>query len=332
MKLISLILCSYNGESRIFKTLEALSILHLPVDQSVELVFVDSNSTVSMLDFVEKSWRKLGNPFNLKTFYQVKQGKVAALQKGIALSKGIYFIIVDDDNELDSSYLIEGLRYMEKNNQVGVLGGQGVLPKDLEVPSWFESYAYHFACGPQAKNDGNVQPIRNVVYGAGMWVSRAAYDKAINNGFRFLFDFHGSNQKVGEMNNGGEDGELCWAIRFQGYEIHYLSSLKFTHQITSSKLSDTHFKLITERTSKSTLLGSLYHRVFQIKKTVVSNFWIKELIYIQIMYFKNFRFEKFYFSKELNRNLSNIILLLRIRNKYDDMVNRILTFKSRSIK
>jgi hypothetical protein len=165
-----------------------------------------------------------------------------------------------------------------------------------------------------------------------MWVRRDAYDKAINNGFRFLFDFHGSNQKVSEMNNGGEDGELCWAIRFQGYEIHYLSSLKFTHQITSSKLSDSHVNLITERTSKSTLLGSIYHRVFQIKKTVVSNFWIKELIYIQIMYFKNFRFEKFYFSIELNRNLSNIILLLRIRNKYDDMVNHLLTFKSRSIK
>jgi glycosyltransferase involved in cell wall biosynthesis len=329
--MISLILCSYNGESRIYKTLEALSKILIPLNQSIELVFVDSNSTISMLDFVEKSWRELGNPFNLKTFYQVKQGKVAALQKGIEISKGNYFVIVDDDNELDSSYLIEGFRYVEKKNQVGVLGGQGVLPKDLEVPIWFESYAYHFACGSQAKNDGNVQPFRNVVYGAGMWVRRAAYDKAINNGFRFIFDFHGSNQKVSEKNNGGEDGELCWAIRFQGYEIHYLSSLRFIHRISTSKLSDSYFRLITERTSKSTLLGSLYYRIYRMNIDKVHNFWLKDLGFIFINYFKNFQFNTHYLTLELKRNLSNVFLLLKMRAKYDQLVNRLLTFKKSSI-
>ena len=329
--MISLILCSYNGESRIFKTLEALSILHLPVDQSVELVFVDSNSTISMLDFVEKSWRELGNPFNLKTFYQVKQGKVAALQKGIEISKGRYFVIVDDDNELDSSYLIEGLHYMELHKQVGVLGGQGVLPEDLEVPRWFGSYAYQFACGPQAEKDGNVQPIRNVVYGAGMWVRRTAYDIAIKNGFRFMFDFHGSNQKVSQMNNGGEDGELCWAVRFQGYEIHYLSSLQFIHRISTSKLSDSYFRLITERTYKSTLLGTVYYRVNQMHIDEVHNFWLKELGFIFINYIKNFQFNSNYFTTEIKRNMSNIFLLLKMRAKYDQLVNRVLTFKKSSI-
>jgi GT2 family glycosyltransferase len=308
--------------------LEALSILHLPVDQSVELVFVDSNSTISMLDFVEKSWRELGNPFNLKTFYQVKQGKVAALQKGIELSKGTYFVIVDDDNELDSNYLIEGFLYLEQNKHVGVLGGQGVLPKDLEVPSWFVSHAYHFACGPQAEHDGNVLPIRNVVYGAGMWVRRDAYDKAINNGFRFLFDFHGSNPKVSEMNNGGEDGELCWAIRFQGYEIHYLSSLQFIHRISISKLSDAYFKMISERTSKSTLLGTIYYRVNLMDIDKVYFFWIKELIYIII----NFKFKRVNLNEELSRNLSNIKTLLNMNFKYDVLVNKIISFKNKSSK
>lgn len=326
--MISLILCSYNGESRIYKTLEALSTLQIPVDQSVELVFVDSNSTVSMLNFVEKSWRELGNPFNLVTFYQVKQGKVAALQKGIELSKGTYFVIVDDDNELDSNYLIEGFRYMELHKQVGVLGGQGVLPKDLEVPSWFGAYSYHFACGPQAENDGNVQPIRNVVYGAGMWVRRDAYDIAIKNGFRFMFDFHGTNQKVSQMNNGGEDGELCWAVRFQGYEIHYLSSLQFIHRISISKLSDAYFKMITERTSKSTLLGTIYYRVNLMDIDKVYFFWIKELIYIII----NFKFKRVNLNEELSRNLSNIKTLLKMNSKYDVLVNKIISFKNKSSK
>ena len=329
--MISLILCSYNGKYRIKNTLKELAKLIRPSNQDIELVFIDSKSSESMLDLVKQSWNEFGSPFHLTTYYQKKQGKVAALQTGIALSKGTYFLIVDDDNELDSSYLIEGLRYLEQNKHVGVLGGQGVLPNELAVPSWFESYAYHFACGPQAKNDGNVQPIRNVVYGAGMWVRRATYDTAISNGFSFIFDFHGVNQKVSQMNNGGEDGELCWAIRFQGYEIHYLSSLQFIHRISESKLSDAYFKMISERTSKSTLLGTIYYRVYQMHIDKVHNFWLKELGFIFINYLKNFQFNSNYFTTEIKRNMSNIFLLLKMRANYDQLINCLLTFKKSSI-
>ena len=64
----------------------------------------------------------------------------------------------------------------------------------------------------------------------------------------------------------------------------------------------------------------------------VSNFWIKELIFILIMYFKNLQLEISYFTIELQRNLSKIILLLKMRKKYDVILNKILTFKQNLIK
>ena len=199
------------------------------------------------------------------------------------------------------------------------------------MPTWFQKYAYHFACGPQSKNDGNVQPIRNVVYGAGMWVRKEAYQRALKNGLPFIFDFHANNQSVKELNNGGEDGELCWAIRFQGYEIHYLGSLVFTHRIALSKFTDSYLKLIKERTNHSTLLGSLYFRVSLMEKEKATNFWIKELFFIFIFYFKNFQLKKSYFTTELIRNWSNVFLLLKMRRKYDDRVNKVLSFKIKSL-
>ena len=59
--MISLILCSHNGQDRILSTLLSLSKLNLPSDTKVELVFVDSNSTQSMLGRVNQFWEEQGN-------------------------------------------------------------------------------------------------------------------------------------------------------------------------------------------------------------------------------------------------------------------------------
>ncbi len=329
--MISLVLCSYNGLNRIPATLESLSKLHIPNNVELELIFVDSNSSLPMCSLVQKYWQQFGNPFELITLTQNKQGKVAALQLGFKKAKGEYFIIVDDDNELQSDYLEKGYSYLNQFRKVGVLGGQGILPLDYILPPWFEKYAYHFACGHQNDRDGEVRPNRNVVYGAGMWVRNEAYQKALQNGFSFIFDFHASNQSVKALNNGGEDGELCWAIRFQGFEIHYLGSLVFTHRISPSKFTDSYLKLIKERTDRSTLLGSLYFRVSLMEKEKATNFWIKELFFILIFYFKNFKLNKSYFTTELIRNWSNILLLFKMRKKYDNLVNNVLNFKSKSL-
>jgi glycosyltransferase involved in cell wall biosynthesis len=329
--MISLILCSHNGNDRILPALLSLSKLIKPLDTKVELVFVDSNSTQSMLGVVNHCWEEQGNPFPLLNLRESKAGKVAALRLGFEYASGDYFVIVDDDNELQSDYLEVGYRYLQQYPKVGVLGGQGVLPSEYELPDWFETYSYDFACGPQNNQDGDVRPIRNVVYGAGMWVRKEAYLLAIKHGFPFIFDFHAINQSVKALNNGGEDGELCWVIRFQGYEIHYLSSLVFTHRIALSKFTDTYLKMIQERTNHSTLLGTLYYRVSLMNTLKVHHFWIKEMIFIIVLYFKNFRFEKAYFTKEVRRNLSNFFLLLKMRGKYDELVNKVLIFKLKSM-
>ena len=330
--MISLILCSHNGQDRILSTLLSLSKLNLPSDTKVELVFVDSNSTQSMLGIVNHYWEEQGNPFPLLNLRESKAGKVAALRVGFEQASGDYFVIVDDDNELQIDYLEQGFHYLQQHPKVGVLGGQGMLPEEYELPHWFDTYSYHFACGPQNSQDGDVRPRRNVVYGAGMWVRKEAYHLALKNGLPFIFDFHASNQSVKAFNNGGEDGELCWAIRFQGYEIHYLSSLVFTHRIALSKFTDTYLKLIQERTNHSTLIGTIYYRVDKLNVSKVKHFWIKEFLFIFFYYFKNLRFNFSYLTAELKRNFLNLFLLFILRSKYDDKINLILNFKNSSIK
>lgn len=330
--MISLILCSYNGENRLISSLDALSKLILPKSIQVELIFIDSNSEIELCEIVMNYWEDVNKPFDLITFRLDKPGKVAALQLGIKNCKGKYFIIVDDDNELANDYLIHGLEYLEQNSNVGALGGKGILPNDVIYPDWFHLNSYYFACGAQSKQTGEVRPLRNVIYGAGMWCRTEAYKSALKNGFKFHFDFHGTNQSVFSMTNGGEDSELCWAIRFQGYEIHYLEKLKFIHRISKEKLNEEHLNLLLERTNKITILGFVYLKVQSLNVEKVRLFWIKELIYMIFFYLKNLKFEKDYFTKELNRNKFNFIYLIKNRFLYDRLINSILQFKINSIK
>jgi glycosyltransferase involved in cell wall biosynthesis len=328
--IISIIICSFNGHSRIVKTLEALANLHKPLNTIVEIIFIDNGSSPSMIPLVLDKWVELGDKYPLQAYVENQPGKVAALTKGMSCCKGVYILIVDDDNELIVDYLIIGLTYLLANPEVGVLGGNGKLPESYSKPDWFDDYAYNFACGQQNTIDGNVRPKRNVVYGAGMWFRKSIFERARLNGFDFLFDYNSSNPKSKSRTNGGEDGELCWALFYQGAEVHYVSNLRFNHWLDKSKLTTSFYKVILSRKNHATLLASLYYRVYHQIEKPVKYFWVKELFFIVFHFLKNVRFTKSYFTDELIRNLSNISLLLTMRSDYDKLVNRLVDFKNKS--
>lgn len=327
---VSLIVCSLNGNERIQRTLVALAKLQIPSNTIVEIIFIDNGSIKPMIPYVNTLWYELDCPYLLRTFIENKPGKVAALTKGLSYCNGEFILIVDDDNELKYDYLNVGLSYLLQNKKVGVLGGKGVLPNKYSIPDWFPLVSYNFACGPQNEVDGNVRPKRNVVYGAGMWFRKSLFEKAKSNGFNFIFDFDANNPLTRNRKNGGEDAELCWAIIFQGFEVHYLSRMSFYHWLDKSKLTPHFYSIIKSRSINATLLNNLYYRVLFSIDNPVRYFWIKEIIFIFINYFKNIHFSINYFSEELYRNLSNIRVLISMRSDYDKMINNLIEFKNKS--
>ncbi len=330
MKAISILMCSYNGQSNVEGSIGAIAKLNTAGIEGVEFIFVDNGSNENMEALVRLIWKKNGSPFLLKTFTETKQGKVSALLKGIEAIEGNYVVICDDDNELAENYLHVGYDYLEIHPSVGVLGGKGIAKAEIQLPNWFESVKYNYACGAQASKTGNVQPERNVVYGAGLWFRKSAYDLAVSNGFRFIFNYVRDNPRMRDMSNGGEDGELCWAIKYQGYEVHYHDELEFTHHIETFKLKNDYHITILARKTQCTLFASLYYRVFHMPFSSVTNFWVKELLYIFVNYLKNFKFNKHYFMGEIKRNRSNIKMLINYRSKYDGYVNQLLVFRDHS--
>ncbi len=328
MKSVSILMCSYNGDALLPKTILAITKLDVQSFDFVELVFVDNGSFNDLQALVKTIWNNSITTIKLKTVLETKKGKTAAFLTGFNMCQGEYIIVCDDDNELFENYLIEGYTYLNTNSRVGVIGGCGTPVSDVEIPSWLKNYLSDFACGPQAKKNGNIFPGRNVVYGAGMWFRASVLRKALDAGFQFIFDYVKDDPSLKKMSNGGEDGELCWAIRYQNYEIHYLETLQFNHIIDKHKFSLDYLELLKSRKSKYTLLGQVYRRALGMQTRSVRNYWQKEILYIIINYFKNFKFKKSYLVDETIRNLSNLAFLFSYRSNYDAIINQLLKYKS----
>jgi glycosyltransferase involved in cell wall biosynthesis len=321
---VSILISTYNGKEKLPATLEALSRLKTDRIPGVELILVDNASTDGTSAFTREKWNTLGNPFPLLIMEETKPGKLNAQEKGFAHAAYEYVITCDDDNSFFSDYLEVGYSLMEQNPQIGVLGGQGIAVSTIPIPDWFSEYAYNFACAPQAPQTGEVRPTRNVVYGAGMWVRMKGYQMAKEHGFTFILP-----SRTGKLlTTGGEDSELCWALRFLGYEVWYADELKFYHHVPADRLTEDYRKRLLEGIQANGPAAKIYLRIAKGEiKEKVRLFWFKELIYTLFSaLFLPFNKLTPLNSKELKRIWININYYLMERVNYDKKINIVLDF------
>jgi glycosyltransferase involved in cell wall biosynthesis len=324
---VSIIICSYNGASRLEEVLTAIALLdrkHVPF---VELIFADNASTDNSTLVVQQKWEQLNTPFPLILLKEAQPGKIFALQKALKEANASVVLICDDDNILTSNFLNIGFDLLKNNPEVGVIGSNGIPKSKIDIPNWFHEVRYNYACGAQAPQSGDVSPTRNVVYGAGMFFRKEAYETALSNGFKFL----AQNREGSSLKGGGEDGELCWAIKMQGYEIWYEDRLKFYHIIPEIRLSKEYYKKLLIGGQVNGPLSSIHLRIWSGKiANPVSLFWQKELIYYSLDFIKKIvLFPIHRDKKELFRIYFNIIYLLIKRSFYDKCINDILAYYNR---
>ncbi len=323
---ISILISTYNGKEKLPATLEALSQLKTNQIPGVELILVDNASTDGTAEFTREKWNILGNPFPLLILEESKPGKLNAQENGFAHAAYDYVITCDDDNSFFSDYLDVGYALMEQNPQIGILGGQGIAVSTIPIPDWFSEYAYYYACAPQAPKTGEVRPTRNVVYGAGMWVRMKGYQKAKENGFEFLL----ASRTGKSLATGGEDSELCWALRFLGYEVWYAEELKFYHHVPAERLTEEYRQRLLEGMQANGPLGGIYLRVAKGYITgPVRFFWLKELIYT-LIYAIKLPFNGAVANKrqERRRIKINLNYFLKERHRYGQKVNELIRYKN----
>lgn len=250
---ITVILCTYNGASRLTNTLSHLAAQQVKDHLSWELIVVDNASTDGSSEVVKTLWEQYGNQkVPLTLAYENTPGKLFAFQKGISLAKYEYFIICDDDNWLKSEYLQTAFDILERNSKIGALGGQAIAATSTsDLPDWFESVQEGYAVGPQAKNDGDIT-YKGMIWGAGL-CSRTQLYKDVYSNFPSLL-LNKNDQRILTA----EDSEYCLRLVLIGYKLYYDSRLSLHHYIPEGRLTLTYKNSLFENFKKSNLIIDNY--------------------------------------------------------------------------
>jgi len=316
-KAVSIIVCFYNAEKRLPKTIEYLQNLKIDQLEDIEVLFVDNNSSDGSLQLIKEMFSSF-DKFSYSLHSEPTPGVTNARRKGLSEAKHNIILFCDDDNWFYPDYVELGLDIMTKDPQIGILGGQGILKSDVEIPQWAQKNQAYFACGPQASKSGLVRGDRNVIYGAGMFMRKDIYFDLVSKGFYIR-----NLSRTGKKLTTGEDDELSFAFHIAGYKVWYDERMKFYHYAHPSRLTmDYHNRLKTSY-FKSTYVIRFYRDYLSGYEPKVSKmFWLKELCYATAHALSSLiRKPK---KMIIHRNFHFVKYLISQRSKYNDEVLSIL--------
>jgi len=228
----SVIMCCYNSSELLRETI--LKICGLKTDEnfSAEVLIIDNASTDNTADVCDKYLKEFNCPFPYKILFEQRQGLSFARKKGIDNAEFEYIIFCDDDNRLDENYLIESFRIMNKNPEIGALGGISEQVTDSRIPEWFNDFRQSYSIGRQSEKNGEIKSVNHSLWGAGMVLRSTAIKGLYKKGFYSLL-----SDRTGEYLSSGGDTELCYALRLTNWKIWFDDRLKLFHYLPQKRLT-----------------------------------------------------------------------------------------------
>jgi glucosyl-dolichyl phosphate glucuronosyltransferase len=211
----SIIIATYNRAQLLGETLQSLA-HSLSGSSGVEVVVVDTTSKDETRNVVEK----FSNTFaHFRHVTEANQGLSYARNRGIAEARGSVLVFLDDDVEVDASWLPSLLAPLD-DPSVAVVGGK-VLPFGAQViPEWLPR-EYCFLASVFDPVDAICELPK--VMGGNSAVRRSVFDDV------GLYDV--SLGRKGKKLLGGEEIELQIRIRNAGHKIIYTPHAAIWHKI-----------------------------------------------------------------------------------------------------
>jgi len=321
---ISIIICTYNGKSKIAKAL--LSILKLQSKCDWELIIVDNASTDGTSEYVTSLLKD--SEIDWRVCLENKKGLINARICGLNESKYDILLYCDDDNALQFDYLIIGHEIFSNNYKVGALGGCGIPVFENEKPNWFDTYSHSFAVGYQADKNGKINNFPAELYGAGIFLKKSVLIYFLEKGFK-----SGLSGRTGTNLVSGEDVEWCYLIQLLGFEIWYDCRLVFWHEMSKERMNWNYYLSLKKGIALGTGQLLPYYCLFSNKKMSDIKYgliWFKKLFFLLIIFVKQLIN---YNSKNKEKQLGLIIIKAKIKSYVTNSFSAFQHFrKMKSIK
>ena len=131
---LDVVIATYNRSASLLNTLKSLIAATRPEGLSISVVVVDNNSTDDTGAVVEGIARG-ETPFPITYLFEPKQGKSHALNSGLRSTHGDLVGMVDDDEEIDSSWF-EVIRDRFQKRGIDFIGGPYHPKWVMAKPDW----------------------------------------------------------------------------------------------------------------------------------------------------------------------------------------------------
>jgi glycosyltransferase involved in cell wall biosynthesis len=228
VKGFSVIICCYNGESRIAETLSYAFKLRTDGLFAIEIILINNNSTdatVNVAKLANDNYNQSQIAFRI--IDEPQPGLTAARMRGLAESKYDLILFCDDDNHLDANYLLVARALFLTIPNLGIAGGWNRPAFSSPQPNWLEDFYCSLAIEKSPRPKGTV----SWVFGAGMIVTKAVFETIHQRQIKlFLTDRSGSKQ------TSGGDIELCLLASWLGYNVYYSPELILSHKVAEDRL------------------------------------------------------------------------------------------------
>jgi glycosyltransferase involved in cell wall biosynthesis len=228
----SIVLCTFNGQSRLTQTLTHLAALQKPAGHELELVFVDNASTDTTTEFTKQTWQALGDPFPLVLLAESRAGKGFAVETGYDAATLPYILTVDDDNWLSDDYLLVATELFAAHSDISILQGVSEAVFELPPPAWLADprIAKQLVIGGAFEKSGYFPKNYFYVWGAGLIFQREDWLALRRQGLSFL-----TSKLPGKA--AGEDSELGLGLALMGRRAYYSTALTFKHFMPAGRLT-----------------------------------------------------------------------------------------------
>ncbi|NJK92623.1 MAG: glycosyltransferase family 2 protein [Blastochloris sp.] len=132
--------CHNPNQTRLHTTLNALSKQDLS-SSLWELLVVDNASIPALTAAILPAY-----PVQARLLHEPRMGLTFARRRGMTEARGTIWVFVDDDNELDPSYLRHALAIMTSLPQLGATGGKSQPCFESPPQAWQEEFLIFWHC------------------------------------------------------------------------------------------------------------------------------------------------------------------------------------------
>lgn len=254
----SIIICAYNAQFRLPKTLEHLSKLDYDPNE-IEIILIDNASTDDTSQVAGSCWKELGEPILLRIEREERIGKSFALWKAYGMASGKFVITCDDDNWLASDYLRIADNTYRETGENAILGAASTPVMEAgweQVPPYFYSFSSWYAVGTKTLSLQDITVEVGWVNGAGTIYPRSAIMELRKRGFVQLLSC-----RSGTNTTSGGDVELCYALSLLGCRIYCQPELNFYHFIPSRRLQKSYLEGLLYSNKSEEIFLTRYDRM-----------------------------------------------------------------------